>query len=105
MPIIITRMNEEGDDHGGTVYVYPDFVIVKSEFCRDPDDNTFVTIGLGGGTEISKAELTTRALDIHTRYPFQNVDMSEGNPPTLTEKTTAEVETMVADWCTEKNVS
>ena len=45
------------------------------------------------------------ALDINTRYPFKNIDMDSGNPPTLTDKTDAEVETMVDDWCTEKNVS
>ena len=107
MAIIVTKLIPTSQD--GSTYdadsMWADFVIVKEQFCPDPDDETFVTIGLGGGTEITKAQLKTRALDIHTRYPFNNVDMSEGNPPTLTEKTNAEVETMVDDWCAEKNVS
>ena len=65
--------------------------------------------GLGGGTEITKAQLKSRALDIHTRYPFQTLVFGTPpdppNPPTQTEKTNAEVETMVDDWCTEKNAS
>lgn len=105
MAIIITKLIESQDAEGNPTKSFPDFAIVKDCFCYDFDDDTFVTIGLGGGTEITKAELKTRALDIHTRYPFQNIDMSKGNPPTQTEKTDAEVETMVDDWCTEKNVS
>ena len=109
MSIIVTKMYEEGDEEGNVIFMYPDFVIVKSMFCRDPDDDTFVSIGLGGGTEITKAELKTRALDIHTRYPFQTIvygtPPDPPNPPTLTPKTDAEVETMIDEWCEEKNVS
>ena len=110
MSIIITKLIIETDFDGTeTNRVFPDFCIVKEMFCVDLDDDTFVTIGLGGGTEITKAELKTRALDIHTRYPFMNILMGvppdAPNPATVTEKTTVEVETMVDDWCTEKNVS
>ena len=107
MSIIVTQMTEVRTEAGTEVIkAYPDFCVVKETFCLDPDDSTFVTIGLGGGTEITKAQLKTRALDINTRYPFKNIDMDDsGNPPTLTDKTNAEVETMVDDWCAEKNVS
>ena len=115
MAIIITKLIEtlleDGTqiDSEKTIYVHPEFCIIKEQFCPDPDDDTFVTIGLGGGTEITKAQLKTRALDIHTRYPFQTLVFGTPpdppNPPTVTEKTTAEVETMVDDWCSEKNVS
>ena len=106
MSIIVTKFTQITKDAGSEVVEdYPDFCVVKETFCFDPDDSTFATIGLGGGTEITKAQLKTRALDINTRYPFKNIDMDSGNPPTLTDKTDAEVETMVDDWCTEKNVS
>jgi len=106
MAIIITKMleqNIEGDPEEVVTKVYPDYCIIKSHFCRDPDDETFVTIGLGGGTEITKAQLLTRALDIHTRLPFMIPEGDVPNP--MRERTEAEVETMVNDWCTEKNVS
>jgi len=104
MAIIITKMDEAGDEDGTTVYLYPEYCMIKSQFCPDPDDDTFATIGLGGGTEVTKAQLKTRALDIHTRYPFFKV-ISEGPPITTGNKTNAEVETMVDDWCTERNAS
>ena len=103
MSIIITKLIIETDFDGTEKKVFPDFCIVKEMFCFDLDDDTFVTIGLGGGTEITKAQLKTRALDIHTRYPFQLP-----NPiadPEVGLRTNAEVETMVDDWCAEKNVS
>tara|TARA_B100000029_G_scaffold474833_1_gene517554 strand:+ start:743 stop:1054 length:312 start_codon:yes stop_codon:yes gene_type:complete len=103
MAIIITKMVEAGDSEGNTVYLYPEWCIIKSQFFRDPDDETFVTIGLGGGTEITKAELKTRALDIHTRHPFLNT--TDTPPVVITNKTTAEVEALVDDWCTERNAS
>ena len=86
MAIIITKLIEtlleDGTqiDSEKTIYVHPEFCIIKEQFCPDPDDDTFVTIGLGGGTEITKAQLKTRALDIHTRYPFQTLVF--GNPLT-----------------------
>ena len=106
MAIVITKLvglHMEGDPEGRLTQVYPEFCIIKSQFCRDPDDETFVTIGLGGGTEITKAQLLTRALDIHTRLPFMIPEGDVPNP--MRERTTAEVETMVNDWCTEKNAS
>ena len=109
MAIIITKLVETLLEDGTPIYVHPEFCIIKEQFCPAPDDDTFVTIGLGGGTEITKAQLKTRALDIHTRYPFQTLVFGTPpdppNPPTQTEKTNAEVETMVDDWCTEKNAS
>jgi len=104
MAIIITSLEVGGDEDGVVVKNYPDWCIIKSQFCPDQDDDTFVTIGLGGGTEITKAQLKTRALELHTRYPFLKV--APGGPPMTTEnKTNAEVETMVDDWCTERNAS
>ena len=104
MSIIITKLEKSEDEDRNTVYLYPEYCVIKSQFCFDQDDDTFATIGLGGGTEITKAELLTRALDIQTRYPFLiPVDPPQPNP--LRDRTTAEVETMVDDWCTEKNVA
>ena len=108
MAIIVTKMVQGANELGQLTLSYPDFCLVKQQFCPDDDDNTFVSIGLGGGTEITKAELMTRALDIHKRHPFQIITESEegsDNPPTITDRTDTEVETMINDWCTEKNVS
>lgn len=108
MAIIVTKMVQAANELGQLTLLYPDFCLVKEQFCPDDDDNTFVSIGLGGGTEITKTELMTRALDIHKRHPFQIITESEegsDNPPTITDRTDAEVETMVNEWCTEKNVS
>ena len=72
----------------------------------DPDTFWRVGIGLGGGTVLTHAELLTFVKEIHALVPFQNVIFNTPpdppNPPTLTDKTDAEVETMVSDWCIEK---
>ena len=91
MAIIITKLLESEDSEGIITKSFPDFAIVQESFCFDLDDETFVTIGLGGGTEITKAELKTRALAIHAKIPFQNVvygtPPDPPNPPTVTDKT------------------
>ncbi len=104
MAIIITKMLDVGDAEGNVTQAYPEFCIVKSHFCYDQDDGTFVTIGLGGGTEITKAQLHTRALEIHAKVPFLIAENPD-TPNPLRDRTIAEVETMVDDWCAEKNVS
>lgn len=103
MSIIVTQFTETVLEDYSVVQAFHDFCTVKETFCYDPDDKTFVTIGLGGGTEITKAQLKTRALDINTRYPFINIDMDNRNPPILSDKTNEEIETMVDEWCIEKN--
>jgi hypothetical protein len=104
MAIIITKMLEQADTEGNVLQVYPEFCIIKSHFCYDQDDKTFATIGLGGGTEITKAQLHTRALEIHAKVPFM-IPEDPDTPNPMRDRTTAEVETMVNDWCTEKNIS
>ena len=54
MSIIVTKLVEETLGNGNVSIYYPDFCIIKESFCYDPDDKTFATIGLGGGTEITK---------------------------------------------------
>ena len=101
MAIIKTKM--ENSDGG-----YPEYCILKSQFLPDPDTGEFITIGLGGGTELTKAELVAYALDVHSRHPFGNASGTADKtnaPITGTKKTNAEVETMVNDWCTERNAS
>ena len=109
MAIIVTKFITTTDSEGNSSPTYPEFAILHESFCYDQDDETFVTIGLGGGTEITKAELKTRALAIHAKVPFQNrvygTPPDPPNPPTITDMTDAEVETMVDDWCTERNAS
>ncbi len=104
MAIIKYKMVDSVDENGFVISAYPEYCILKDRFLPDPDTDYFITIGLGGGTELTKAELLTYALDIHTRYPFYNAPL----PPEeliMTQKTTAEVETMINDWCTERNAS
>ena len=58
MSIIVTKFTQITKDAGTEVEEdYPDFCVVKETFCFDPDDSTFATIGLGGGTEITFVEL------------------------------------------------
>tara|TARA_B100000029_G_scaffold20789_1_gene21023 strand:- start:95 stop:409 length:315 start_codon:yes stop_codon:yes gene_type:complete len=104
MAIIVTKMLDVMTEDGYMTQEYPEFCIIKSHFCYDQDDGTFATIGLGGGTEITKAQLHTRALEIHAKVPFL-ISSDPDLPNPLRERTTAEVETMVDDWCEEKNVS
>ena len=68
----------------------------------DVDDSTLVGVGSGGGTTMSQADLITRVLNIHGRYPFIEYDSSS---PTGRTRTTDEVTTMVNEWCTARGIS
>ena len=99
----IIKIKMEATEEG-----YPEYCILKSQFLPDPDTEEFITIGLGGGTELTKAELVAYALDVHSRHPFGNSSGTADEtktPITSTNKTNAEVETMVNDWCTARNAS
>jgi hypothetical protein len=71
----------------------------------DVDDETLIGISESsesGGETISQADLITRVLDIHTRYPFVT---SVSNIADETELSNSEVTELVNNWCTAKGVS
>ena len=84
----------------------------------DSRDDTYIGIGSGGGTELTKAELVTRMQTFSALYPTtftwdslnsagdsdlnhlpHNIDRS-----TIRAVTEAEYETKVNDWCTSKGL-
>ena len=79
----------------------PDY-ISDGGYWGDVDDDTLIGVGSGGGTTLSQADLITRVLNIHGRYPFIEYDSSS---PTGRTRTTDEVTAMVNDWCSAKGVS
>ena len=80
-----------------------------TEISSDPLTFWAVGIGLGGGTLLTHAELLTFVQEIHAIHPYITDNrVDQPNPlvdPEILVRTDAEVETMVDDWCTSKNVS
>jgi hypothetical protein len=70
----------------------------------DVDDSTLIGVGESesGGETISQADLITRVLGIHTRYPFVT---SVSNIADETELSNSQVTELVNNWCTAKGVS
>jgi len=86
--------------------------ITDGGYWRDTSDDTLIGIGSGGGTELTKAELITRALSCHARRAFPyivietNTSSSDyGNATTNRDSTNAEVTTMITNWCTARGIS
>ena len=93
--------------------------ITGSGYFYDPRDRTYIGIGSGGGTELTKAELVTRMQTFSDLYPSSftwdalndagdsdllghiaiHVDDSTRRP-----WTDSEYETRVNDWCTSKGL-
>ena len=66
-------------------------------------DNTLIGIGSGGGTTLSKADLTTRVLSMHASLPMK---LLGGSPLSeIRNLTNAEVTTEVNAWCTVRGIS
>ena len=102
MAIIKTKLIPDIGPNGTDAF--PDHCILKESWFFDLDTGEFITIGLGGGTELTKAELLAHVKDVHSRHPFENYSHIPPDPPVATTKTEAELETMVNEWCTERNV-
>jgi len=76
----------------------------------DSRDDTFIGIGSGGGTELTKAELVTRVQGFSALYPgsftYDGLDgAGQMDTTTIRRWTDSEYETIVNDWCTARGIS
>ena len=83
--------------------------ITGSGYFYDPRDRTYIGIGSGGGTELTKAELVTRMQTFSDLYPttftWDELDGDRMDTSTVRRVTEAEYETKVNNWCTERGIS
>ncbi len=80
----------------------PSYISDGGYFYRT-SDNTLIGIGSGGGTTLSKADLTTRVLSMHASLPMK---LLGGSPLSeIRNLTNAEVTTEVNEWCTARGIS
>ena len=73
-------------------------------YFHDPRDGTFIGIGSGGGTELTKAELVTRVQGFSNVTHTSLNSAGEEDLSTARAVTSAEYETQVNDWCTSKGL-
>ena len=93
--------------------------ITDGGYFHDTRDDTYIGIGAGGGTELTKAELVTRMQTFCDLYPAvftwdafndaANPDLShlphDIDDSTRRRITEAEFETRVNTWCTARGIS
>tara|TARA_R110000751_G_scaffold216192_2_gene319545 strand:- start:478 stop:762 length:285 start_codon:yes stop_codon:yes gene_type:complete len=78
--------------------------ITDGGYYYDPRDDTYIGIGSGGGTELTKAEFVTRMQSFSDCINW-TPPMSQNNwvgDPDLTE---AEYEAKVNEWCSARGIS
>ena len=72
-----------------------------------PNDDTFIGIGSGVGTELSVAELKTYVKSLRSVTNMLHIEY-DGNTPVVTvnrQYTDAEIESSVDAWCTARGIS
>ena len=69
-----------------------------------PTDRTYVGVGSGGGTELSKTELKTYAKTLPDVW-YLGFDSSGLNVTTSRAYTDAELESLVDEWCSNRGIS
>ena len=83
--------------------------ITDGGYYRDDADNTYIGIGSGGGTELTKAELVTRMQTFSDLYPttftWDELDGDRMDTSTKRRVTEAEYETRVNEWCSARGIS
>jgi len=86
----------------------PSYITGSAHF-YDARDDTYIGIGSGGGTELTKAELVTRMQTFSDLYPttftWDELDGDRMDTSTVRRVTEAEYETKVNNWCTERGIS
>ena len=78
--------------------------ITDGGYFYDPNDDAFIGIGSGGGTELTKAELVTRA-QAFSHVTCELNDAGEEDLSTARAVTSAEYETQVNTWCSARGIS
>ena len=81
----------------------PPAYITDGGYFRNPSDDTFIGIGSGGGTELTKAEIITRQKTLNNKYLEFNDE--EEIIDTLRDMTDAEIESKINNWYTAKGIS
>ena len=91
------------------VYSQVPSYITDGGYFYDARDDTYIGIGSGGGTELTKAELVTRMQTFSDLYPttFTWDELDDGlmDTSTIRRVTEAEYEKKVNDWCTDRGIS
>ncbi len=88
-------------DNGNT----PDYITNGGMF-YNRSDSTYIGIGSGGGTEITKSELITRALAMHANRGWSKWDSNSPHNTVVTvDLDDAGVTAVVNEWCTAMGVS
>ena len=78
--------------------------ITDGGYFYDPRDDAFIGIGSGGGTELTKAELVTRAQGFsHVTYTLNSA--GDDDFSSARDVTSAEYETQVNTWCSARGIS
>ena len=78
--------------------------ITDGAYFYDARDDTYIGIGSGGGTELTKAELVTRAQAFsHVTYELNAA--GDDDLSTVRDVTNAEYETQVNTWCSARGIS
>ena len=83
--------------------------ITDGAYFYDARDDTYIGIGSGGGTELTKAELVTRMQTFSDLYPttftWDTLDGDRMDTSTIRRVTEAEYETRVNEWCSARGIS
>ena len=83
--------------------------ITDGGYFYDARDDTYIGIGSGGGTELTKAELVTRMHTFSDLYPttFTWDELDDGlmDTSTIRRVTEAEYETRVNEWCSARGIT
>ena len=86
----------------------PSYITGGAHF-YDARDDTYIGIGSGGGTELTKAELVTRMQTFSDLYPttftWDELDGDIMDTSTIRRVTEAEYETKVNEWCSARGIS
>ena len=81
--------------------------ITDGGYYRDDSDNTYIGIGSGGGTEMSKAEVVARYQRLGSTYYDTDPDALNEFEPGFEPRaaTDAELEAAVNSWYTARGIS
>ena len=81
--------------------------ITDRGYWHNPTDETFIGIGSGVGTEISKADLKTYVKSLKSIVAMRHIEYDGSTPVELVnrEPTDAEIESQIDAWCSARGIS